>query len=163
MDVEEDSSDVTTEFFGYVTVNLTPEVVNVVFDLSKATIEKNDGSGRPLLPLAPIGTLSHEATHAFLIESNDAKPALEAAEQYYANPPLKNGGTMNDPERAVQEAAATYVKHRVVSLLHAHNALSIAETALKAGDDFGNEMGVKGTYRRRKSLQIKHKKGEAWI
>lgn len=75
---------------------------------------------------APIHTLYHEGTHAYL-HSKRAEPAVvrlrEEALRYYRDAGLAVGGTATDPARIVEEAAADYVAHRASMLWRAMEAL----------------------------------------
>lgn len=86
---------------------------------------------------APIHTLYHEGTHAFLY-SKRAEPAVvrlrEEALRYYRDAGLAVGGTATDPARIVEEAAADYVAHRAAMLWRTMEALAeAAEVERTAG------------------------------
>ncbi|MBN8729407.1 MAG: hypothetical protein J0L64_02625 [Acidobacteria bacterium] len=77
-----------------------------------------------------IHTLYHEGTHAFLY-AKQAEPAVvrlrEEARRYYSqNAWLKTGGSVSDPSRVVEEAAADYVGHRAALLWKTMEALAAA-------------------------------------
>lgn len=79
---------------------------------------------------APIHTLYHEGTHAFLY-SKRAEPAVvrlreEALRYYSQNSWLKVGGAVTDPARVVEEAAADYVAHRATLLWTTMKAFAAA-------------------------------------
>ena len=78
----------------------------------------------------PIHTLYHEGTHAFLYAKR-AEPAVvrlrEEAQRYYSqNAWLKTGGSVSDPARVVEEAAADYVAHRAALLWKTMESLAAA-------------------------------------
>ncbi|NOT83617.1 MAG: hypothetical protein HOP02_02310 [Methylococcaceae bacterium] len=64
-----------------------------------------------------VQTLYHEATHAFIdIVDADETSMFKNAVSEYKNSKLKNGKTVDDPERVAHEAAAGYVGHRASTL-----------------------------------------------
>lgn len=77
-----------------------------------------------------ISTLYHEGTHAFLY-AKEAEPSVvrlrEEARRYYSqNAWLKTGGSVSDPARVVEEAAADYVGHRALLLWRTMEAFATA-------------------------------------
>jgi hypothetical protein len=77
--------------------------------------------------ISGLGTIYHEATHAYLdLMEDDPRfaPVLQSAEAYYRTQGrLENGGAVTDPAEVVQEAAAGYVGHRVVTWWQAFERL----------------------------------------
>jgi hypothetical protein len=73
-----------------------------------------------------IGTLYHEATHAYFDAHKDDPTVRELVERgttYYTGAPLTNGKKASDPSRIFQEAAASYVGERIASWLNTYTML----------------------------------------
>lgn len=86
-------------------------------------------------PMPPFGegtgvqTIYHESTHAYfdLLSGEPAvSDVIRHGEAHYEEAPLQGGGTGDDPERIFQEAAASYVGHRVSTWWLAFEELSMA-------------------------------------
>lgn len=141
VEVKEAASNETTSFFGaWITVKLERDVLNAVFDIPRGLLEEERLADRRLLPVSEVGSLVHEATHAFLLSDSAAESVLSGAEEYYKGAPLVGGGVVKDAKLAAQEAAATYVAAQVTSLLEAHNQLTIAAQGLASGHEYGLEI-----------------------
>jgi RHS repeat-associated protein len=118
--VREASSDVVPTLFGRsIAINLTPDVLEAAFSIPAGA------RGEAPLPIGELGTLAHEATHAFLLTDPEGRQVLADAASYYAF------------TNAAQEAAAEYVEHRVASLLESHFDLSLAEQGIAQGSEYG--------------------------
>jgi len=60
----------------------------------------------------------HEATHAWFDlkeDDGDVKTIVREGERYYENSPLEDKTVGDDPDRIFQEAAASYVGHRIAA------------------------------------------------
>ena len=101
-------------------LNLSPDVLDI------GQMIKDDGPLGISDNSNKIGTLFHEATHAYLdIFQNHPgiQPHLQAGVEYYTDAPLKNGDLVDDPERVFQEAAASYVGNKATAYAGAYGAL----------------------------------------
>jgi hypothetical protein len=83
------------------------------------------------MALGELGTLYHEATHAWLdLEERGYVTALRLLSKgHYAGSPLEVNrtqiGVADDPNRIFQEAAGSYVEHRVVTWLRTLRFLEV--------------------------------------
>jgi hypothetical protein len=115
----------------------------------------------PLLPFgesAGIQTIFHESTHAYFdLESKDPNTAkiIETGQQHYKDAPLKMGKVADDPNRVFQEAAASYVGHRVVSWWQIFEMLSMAASGEIPSDAIAEWVeDAKKQYNEKMSRQI---------
>ena len=75
-----------------------------------------------------IQTIYHEATHAYLDLMKDHprfRRFMARGERHYEGAPLAGGEVADDPWRVFQEAAASYVGHRVSAWWLAYDTLAI--------------------------------------
>jgi hypothetical protein len=85
-----------------------------------------------------IGTIFHEATHAWL-DLNSDRPEVAGltarGEEHYEGAPLQGGGVTSDPWRVFQEAAASYVGERAGRWWSTFQMLSSLAAAQKLTPD----------------------------
>src|SRR5262249_41482371 len=88
------------------------------------------GNARAIGGASSIQTVYHESTHAYFDRhSDDSEVArlIRGGESYYEGAPLQRGGTTSNPGRVFQEAAASYVGHRVSVWWQAYDMLTFMQ------------------------------------
>jgi hypothetical protein len=89
-----------------------------------------------------VGTLYHEATHAYMMLHQTKEPlksVQSSAQEYYKDALLVGGGVVDEPLRALREAAGEYVEDRLAGCF---NALHTIAVQVRAGTRSGKPFTV---------------------
>lgn len=109
-----------------------------IMRLSKSTMDDIKGATMDGRSHEVVGlqTAYHESTHAFIDlmeEKAPLKPIVASARDYYSRATRSDGHKVQDPYRALQESAATYVGHRAANYWWMHEHLLLLEEFTKEG------------------------------
>lgn len=136
------------------TSHVNPYFNSMNFDEDDLNMLKTEfRAGGTMGEASTIQTVYHESTHAFLdLKDNEVKfkEFIRRGTDYYRQAPLVGGGTGTDPDRIFQEAAASYVGHRVATW---YEALELIQSLRETVDEkTWSNQGSPGFYGRAEKM-----------